>query len=281
LIEILKLTRIDQWTKNILIFLPILASGQFENIDTSKGIIGFIIFGLAASFVYTCNDLIDVNLDKIHPTKKKRVIAAGKITKKKAIFIAILLFIFSIILSYLNNVLDIIILYFLINIFYNFFFKKIKYLDVICLSLFYVIRIFYGGSIFEINISYFLIAFSFLIFLSLAFVKRLNEIKKYEERLNIYEKQDSLNLYRILVLINYISISIFIYYIFSDTILVNVESPKILIIAVPLIFYWMQDIIKNAKAGIIDDNIIKYVIFKKKSAFIIITTFSVMIISQI
>ena len=126
-----------------------------------------------------------------------------------------------------------------------------------------------------------MIAFSFLIFLSLAFVKRLNEIKKYEERLNIYEKQDSLNLYRILVLINYISISIFIYYIFSDTILVNVESPKILIIAVPLIFYWMQDIIKNAKAGIIDDNIIKYVIFKKKSAFIIITTFSVMIISQI
>ena len=87
---------------------------------------------------------------------------------------------------------------------------KVKSLGLICLSLFYVTRILYGGTFLNIDISYFLIIFSFLFFLSLAIIKRLNEIKKYKLRLNIYNVNDAINLTRVLHILNLLSISIFI-----------------------------------------------------------------------
>ena len=61
----------------------------------------------------------------------------------------------------------------------------------------------------------------------------------------------------------------------------HVKNPKILLFAVPVIFYWMHNIINIAKKGLIDDNIIKYTILNFKSAFLITVAFSIMLASQI
>ncbi len=281
MIRILKLVRFDQWSKNTLIFLPILTSGEFKKLLQIDSLIGFFIFSITASCIYIVNDLIDYKEDRKHPTKKNRIIASHKISKNLAKIIAIVLFIVSIFMSLKFKVIDLILLYFSINFLYNFIFKKIKYIDVICLSLFYVTRVLYGGTFFNIDISYFLIIFSFLFFLSLAIVKRLNEIKKYKLRLNIYTIKDAIHLSRILHTLNFISISIFIYYIFSETISLYVKNSKILIITIPLIFTWVYYIIKKAEKGLIYDNIIKYILYDKKSLLIIFLTIYFMVTSQI
>ena len=281
MIRILKLVRFDQWSKNTLIFLPILTSGEFKKLLQIDSLIGFFIFSITASCIYIINDLIDYKEDREHPTKKNRIIASHKISKNLSKIIAIVLFIVSIIMSLKFKVIDLILLYFSINILYNFIFKKIKYIDVICLSLFYVTRILYGGNFLNIDISYFLIVFSFLFFLSLAIIKRLNEIKKYKLRLNIYNISDAIYLSRALHTLNLLSISIFIYYIFSETISLDVKNSKILIITIPLIFAWVYYIIKKAEKGLIYDNIIKYILYDKKSLLIIILTICFMFASQI
>ena len=281
MIRILKLVRFDQWSKNTLIFLPILTSGEFKKLLQIDSLIGFFIFSITASCIYIVNDLIDYKEDREHPTKKNRIIASHKISKNLAKIIAIIFFIISIFISLKFQVIDLILLYFSINFLYNFIFKKIKYIDVICLSLFYVTRILYGGTFLNIDISYFLIIFSFLFFLSLAIIKRLNEIKKYKLRLNIYSVNDAINLTRVLHILNLLSISIFIYYIFSETISLDVKNSKILIITIPLIFAWVYYIIKKAEKGLIYDNIIKYILYDKKSLLIIILTICFMVTSQI
>ena len=281
MIRILKLVRFDQWSKNTLIFLPILTSGEFKKLLQIDSLIGFFIFSITASCIYIFNDLIDYKEDREHPTKKNRIIASHRISKNLAKIIAIIFFIISIFISLKFQVIDLILLYFSINFLYNFIFKKIKYIDVICLSLFYVTRILYGGTFLNIDISYFLIIFSFLFFLSLAIIKRLNEIKKYKLRLNIYNISDAIYLSRALHTLNLLSISIFIYYIFSETISLDVKNSKILIITIPLIFAWVYYIIKKAEKGLIYDNIIKYILYDKKSLLIIILTICFMVTSQI
>ncbi len=68
----LKLIRLSQWPKNFLIFLPFIMANEYSYLNIYTGIIGFFIFSLAASTVYIFNDLIDLPLDRIHPTKKKQ-----------------------------------------------------------------------------------------------------------------------------------------------------------------------------------------------------------------
>ena len=84
--------------------------------------------------------------------KKNRIIASHKISKNLAKIIAIFFFIISIFMSLKFKVIDLILLYFSINFLYNFIFKKIKYIDVICLTSFYVTRILYGGTFLNIDI---------------------------------------------------------------------------------------------------------------------------------
>jgi len=90
--NIIKLIRPRHYIKNILIFLPLFFSGKINNANKmSVAVLGFISFCLLASIVYVINDLKDIENDKINPTKKDRPLASGKINKKEAITIIILL----------------------------------------------------------------------------------------------------------------------------------------------------------------------------------------------
>ena len=81
--SIIKLLRLQQWTKNLLIFLPLFFHGQMLNIDLLlQCIVVFFAFSTAASSIYCFNDIHDVEVDKMHPKKCKRPIASNKISIK-------------------------------------------------------------------------------------------------------------------------------------------------------------------------------------------------------
>jgi 4-hydroxybenzoate polyprenyltransferase len=79
--DILFLLRVHQWIKGLFIFAPFFFSFHWTFSNFIKVSIGFILFNLVASSIYIFNDLKDVNEDRLHPIKKHRPIASGKMHK--------------------------------------------------------------------------------------------------------------------------------------------------------------------------------------------------------
>ena len=177
-----KLMRAKHYFKNLLIFLPLIFSISFYNVEKSiNTFAGFILFSLVCSMVYIINDLGDIEKDRKHPKKCNRPLASGKVSKKEAY---LLLFVLATIVVIGNilikaNIYSIIILvvYLVLNIFYSKIFKNIPLVDVICLVIGFVLRVVYGASIINVKVSNWLyltiISFSFY----LALGKRRNELE--------------------------------------------------------------------------------------------------------
>ena len=177
--SILKLVRPKQWYKNLLIFIPIV--GSLNITDTNSiliSLLGFGILCMSSSGTYILNDLIDFKKDSLHPKKKNRPIPSGKISKNQAtIFLIVLLGIsevFAIVLDFefflLNSILIISVIIYSIKI------KNVFLMDVLSISVNYVIRAMSGAYLIDVKISPWLIIGIFLLALLLAFGKRRNEI---------------------------------------------------------------------------------------------------------
>lgn len=180
----LKLLRCKHYLKNILVFLPIIFSGEiFDKIKICNTLLGFISFCLVASSIYIINDICDVEKDRLHPTKCKRPIASGEISIKKAWVCAIVMVLITIIINVfiIKNIFGtlFIALYFILNLAYSFGLKNKPMIDIAILVSGFVIRVLYGGVITNIEISGWL----FLTIVSLSFYmglgKRRNELKKH------------------------------------------------------------------------------------------------------
>ena len=177
---IIKLFKINNWIKNLLILVPIFFSVIIPDHQMIlELIILFFIFSLSASTIYIFNDIMDRNTDKFDLIKKNRPIASGLITLKDSILIILILM--AIITIYLiltkNYVLNIFIIsYLLINIIYTFFLKKIFFLDVCTLAIFYILRVITPVYYFNLTLSYWLILITFLSVLTVGLGKRYMDI---------------------------------------------------------------------------------------------------------
>lgn len=182
----LKLIRIKHWLKNGLVFFPIFFSINLLNISLLlKAFIAFLVFSFTSSIVYVLNDINDVEKDRLHPIKKKRPLASGEISIKKAkIIIAILAVITAILtaLMYYQSrkiVIAIIPLaYLVLNIFYSKGLKNIPIIDVVILVSGFVLRVMYGGVVANVEVSKYLYLMIMFGACYLGFGKRRNEIIK-------------------------------------------------------------------------------------------------------
>ena len=73
----IKILRVEQWTKNFIIFIPTILANNFQVLSSYKIYIVFLSFSLLASSTYIFNDIKDVEQDRIHPEKKFRPLASG------------------------------------------------------------------------------------------------------------------------------------------------------------------------------------------------------------
>ncbi len=177
---ILKAIRIHQWVKNILIFTALILSHNWFNHDALQSIVlAFFSFSFAASSIYLINDLIDLEADRKHQSKKHRPLAAGTLPIQWAIILIPILLIFSFLLALQVNTgfISILVVYLVLTTAYSLFLKPIALLDVITLTSLYTIRIVAGAIAINVPLSYWLLAFSMFIFLSLALIKRYSELK--------------------------------------------------------------------------------------------------------
>lgn len=181
----LKLIRVKHYIKNILIFLPVIFSGNLQHsLKVMQAMGGFVTFSFVASAIYILNDLYDLEEDRKHPVKCLRPIASGEISAgvAKGIMVGLLLaaFIINGILVENDQTISwlLIIGYFMLNILYSKYLKHIVLIDVFILVVFYIIRLYYGAVITEIPISSWLYLTVMSISFYLGLGKRRNELIK-------------------------------------------------------------------------------------------------------
>ncbi len=171
--------RPKQWYKNLILFVGIVFSRNLFDFSMWFSVISaFIIFCMLSGGDYMINDILDMERDKKHPTKRKRPIASGSLKKSHAILFASLLIILALSGSYLINSLFFIvsIMFFFLHNAYTLFLKHIILVDVLTISTNFVIRAIAGCLAISVLISPWLIICAFLLALFLALGKRRHEL---------------------------------------------------------------------------------------------------------
>ena len=181
---IFKTMRPKQWSKNLILFAALTFSQNLFHPDMLLNVTtAFIIFCLLSGSVYILNDLIDLHQDRTHPQKSKRPLASGKLKPSKAIISGITLVALSLISAfYLNtNFAWIALGYLTLQIAYSTLLKHIVILDVLTVSIGFVLRAIAGGEVIEVPISSWLLICTILLALFLALGKRRHELLLLEE----------------------------------------------------------------------------------------------------
>ena len=240
--------RLIQWTKNVLIFIPIVVSHKFFELEKLKlSIAAFFLFSLCASSIYIINDVLDCESDKKHLTKCKRPIAAGKIGVRTATKTALIMLssTFALCALIFPKIVVILFTYVTLALSYSLFLKRFVILDVVMLAIFYIFRILVGGISTGIDLSVWLLGFSTFLFLSLAFSKRYNEIYLTDSN-NVevnnrrgYKKEDLQVLLILGIASGFSSLTIFMIYLNESTTQLLYSNAKRLIFLVPFFLYWI------------------------------------------
>jgi 4-hydroxybenzoate polyprenyltransferase len=153
-VPIIKSLRIAQWVKNVAVFAPIVFSGfLFVPGYFTKVVWAFVLFSLLSSSIYVFNDLIDVKSDRLHPFKKNRPIASGVVPIELAIFFFLFFAGASLFLGLITSTFFFAAMgtYFLMNIGYSLWWKKIPILDVFVIAAGFVIRVYAGSIIINVH----------------------------------------------------------------------------------------------------------------------------------
>lgn len=173
--------RLHQWLKNALIFVPLLASHRFTQFDLMRdGVFAFFCFGLCASSVYILNDLLDLCDDRHHKSKCNRPFASGRLSIKAGLIAVptLLLAAFGAALLLLPwQFCAVMAAYYALTLAYSLQLKRLMAVDVIVLAMLYTSRIIAGVAAFNLTLTFWILAFSMFIFLSLAMVKRYAELR--------------------------------------------------------------------------------------------------------
>jgi 4-hydroxybenzoate polyprenyltransferase/phosphoserine phosphatase len=262
----LKATRPYQWVKNLLVFVPLITAHKFNSLPLiSQTFCAFIAFSFVASSGYLINDLSDLNSDRSHPRKRFRPLASGQLSILSGAILALFLIAGGLYIASKLSFLFLIILlaYFVTSLSYSLYFKKAVLYDVFILALLYSIRVFAGGEVIGVQLSFWLIAFSTLIFLSLAFVKRYSELMQVNNKTGLISRgreyyTEDLHLLQVMGIVSgFSSVIVFSLYIDSPEVAFLYSKPKLLWVISLLFLFWINRIwLVTVRGKMTDDPII-------------------------
>ena len=189
--QMLKLIRPKQWIKNVFVLVPLVFSKTFTHPDAVlRALYAMVCFIAASSAIYILNDIIDIEKDKLHETKRLRPLASGSVTKGSAAVFMVALLVGSLVASWLihPSVVLCIVAYVVINILYTLVLKKIAILDIMVISLGFVLRVISGAAAIQVYISSWVLVCTFFIALCLAAGKRKSEKASLQENSGHHRK---------------------------------------------------------------------------------------------
>lgn len=258
-----KMLRVHQWLKNILLFVPIIAAHEVDIFSSWVTVFAaFIAFSLCSSAVYIINDLIDLENDRLHPNKKTRAFASGKIALWKGLFFSPLLLILSFMIGIMieGNFIYWIIIYFLLTCAYSLGLKKIILIDCLTLAILYTLRIIAGAEAAHLSLSFWLLACSVFIFLSLSFIKRYTEMTKIKspKQQTIlgrgYIRSDAPIIKEFGIASGFAAVVVLALYLHSSTVLILYKTPQLIWGTVIILLYWINWMWMQTYRGLMDDD---------------------------
>ncbi len=245
---ILRALRMHQWAKNLLIFVPLLASHQIGDLSLLLlTLLAFLAFGLCASGSYILNDLLDLESDRRHPEKRRRPIAAGSLPARQGRMLVLPLVgagraVGAVASAVLPGIL---LLYLASTIAYSIYVKHVALIDVFWLAGLYTLRIVAGAAVAVLWPSAWLLVFSMYLFLSLALLKRHTELVNALPGTSLaydrgYRREDSELLAALGSASGYIAVLVAGLYITSDAARLFYDRPGLLWGACVLLLYWIS-----------------------------------------
>ncbi|GAC1362143.1 MAG: decaprenyl-phosphate phosphoribosyltransferase [Polyangiales bacterium] len=177
---LIKTIRPHQWVKNLFVLAPVFfAKDAFHPQSMLRALAGAGVFCILSGAVYTLNDLIDVDADRVHPVKRNRPIASGQVPVAiaRGWLVALLLVAFAAAAIFFRPAFAGVALgYFLLNVAYSLRLKKVPFIDVACIAGGFVLRVLGGGFAIGVHVSEYMLACTALLALFLGFGKRRHEI---------------------------------------------------------------------------------------------------------
>jgi len=177
---LVKAMRPHQWVKNVLLFLPMIAAHRLDMATFIPILWGFAAFSLAASAIYMCNDLLDLEADRLHATKCRRPFASGAVPISVGMAAVGVLGLLSLLIavSLSPGFLAVTLLYMALSLAYSLKLKRLRWVDVTMLAALYTIRVVAGASAAMVEVSIYMLIFVFPIFFMLGCVKRITELSR-------------------------------------------------------------------------------------------------------
>jgi 4-hydroxybenzoate polyprenyltransferase/phosphoserine phosphatase len=257
-----KMLRVHQYAKNALVFLPLLTSHLFTLEATVDATLAFLAFSLCASSVYILNDLVDLQDDRAHRSKCKRPLPSGAIPLLHGVIAIPLLFLGALAIGSAISApfLGVLLGYFVLTTAYSFALKRMMVVDVITLAALYSVRMIGGAVAISVVVSEWLIAFSMMIFMSLALIKRYVELAARRDA-NLpdatsrdYKNSDLDIVAALAAAAGFNAVTILALYISSDTVNQLYSRPQVLWLIGPLLMFWIARALMLAGRRVMDDD---------------------------
>jgi len=250
-LALLKAMRPHQWMKNLLIFIPLLATHHITTaVMVLQSLLAFILFSMSASSGYLINDLLDLENDRHHKRKRNRPLASGALPLTIGIIAAPLLFLSSVtvssmLLSWKYTIS--LIVYYILTIVYSQYLKSQMGIDTIALAGLYTVRIIAGSYACGLVPTFWILAFSLFLFLSLAMVKRYAELldarskgKTEQTRGRGYFPADLEIIANLGSASGYLSVLVLALYIQDPRTLMMYRTHELIWLACPILLFWIS-----------------------------------------
>ncbi len=271
---LLKALRVHQWAKNVLVFVPLLAAHKAQHLPMLlQALLGFASFSLCASSVYVLNDLLDLDSDRKHPTKRRRPFASGDLSVRTGLWMAPVLLAAGAAVALLLPIefLALLATYYAITLAYSLYLKQVMMMDVLVLAGLYTVRIFGGSLAVGVPTSSWLLTFSMFLFLSLALVKRLSEVRRLRLANEAtapgrgYVAGDYEQLASLGVSSGFLSVLVLALYITSKEVTAIYLHPERLWLLCPVMMYWVGRVWMLAHRGEVNEDPLVFALKDKVS----------------
>ena len=259
----LSAVRPHQWMKNVLVFLPAIASHQMDWGIWADALVAFVAFSMVASSVYLLNDLLDLTADRAHPRKRFRAMASGRLRVLHGALMAPALLAGGVGLSALLlpwTFLLVLLVYYVATMAYSFSLKRKLVIDICTLAGLYSLRVLAGAEAMQVYISPWTLAFTSFLFLSLAAIKRQAELvdglRRGKDRASgrAYEVDDLPIVAMMAVASGYVAVLVLALYASSPEVAILYRSPTMLWAACPVLLYWVSRMAMLAHRGWMTDD---------------------------
>ncbi|HEY8026154.1 MAG TPA: UbiA family prenyltransferase [Burkholderiaceae bacterium] len=284
-----KAMRLHQWLKNLLLFLPLLASHNLQPEIWTKAALGYLAFGLCASSVYLLNDLLDLRHDRHHPRKRQRPFASGRLPLVEGMLAAPCLGIAAFGIAFaLSPPFALVLLgYYALTLVYSFVLKRIAMLDVMTLAGLYMVRILAGAALTNIVPSFWLMSFAMFFFLCLASLKRYIELvdlrtrREHKAKGRGYSVDDAPLVASQGAAAGHVAVLVLALYINSREVWDLYHEPRWLWGICLLLLYWLNRSWWLAHRGKLHDDPVAYAFSDRSSRIILLLVFGLLVLATV